>query len=199
MIIMIDNYDSFTYNIVQYLGELGEEVKVFRNDEITSAEINMLKPDHIVISPGPCTPNESGISPEVIKIFGGKVPILGVCLGHQGIGQVFGASVVRARKVYHGKLSSVYHNNSGVFQDLNNPLTVTRYHSLIVDKQTLPDCLEITAWTQKKNGLVDEIMGLRHKTLSIEGVQFHPESVMTEQGHKLFANFLHNSRGLIKK
>nr|6QUR_A Chain A, Glutaminase [synthetic construct] len=187
MILMIDNYDSFTYNLVQYLGELGEEVVVYRNDEITIAEIEKLKPDHLVISPGPCTPNEAGISLEVIKHFAGKIPILGVCLGHQSIGQAFGGKIVRAKQVMHGKTSEIYHNNKGVFKGLNNPFEATRYHSLVVERETLPDCLEITAWTETDEG---EIMGIRHKTLPIEGVQFHPESILTEQGHELLKNFL---------
>ncbi|KQB53273.1 anthranilate synthase [Pseudomonas endophytica] len=195
MLLMIDNYDSFTYNVVQYLGELGAEVKVVRNDELTVAQIEALNPERIVVSPGPCTPNEAGISLEAIKYFAGKLPILGVCLGHQSIGQAFGGDVVRARQVMHGKTSPVYHLDTGVFQGLNNPLTVTRYHSLVVQRETLPECLELTAWTQHVDGSVDEIMGLRHKTLNIEGVQFHPESILTEQGHELFANFLKQTGG----
>lgn len=190
MLLMIDNYDSFTYNVVQYLSELGADVRVYRNDEITIEEIERLKPEHIVISPGPCTPNEAGVSMAVIEHFKGKLPILGVCLGHQSLGQVFGGDVVRAREVMHGKTSPIYHNNHGVFKGLPNPFTATRYHSLVVDKNTLPDCLEVTAWTQKADGSVDEIMGLRHKTYAIEGVQFHPESILTEGGHHLFKNFL---------
>lgn len=190
MLLMIDNYDSFTYNIVQYLGELGEEVRVFRNDEITVAEIEQLAPARIVISPGPCTPNEAGISMAVIGHFAGKIPLLGVCLGHQSIGQVFGGKVIRARQVMHGKTSPIHHANKGVFTGLNNPLTATRYHSLIIEKESLPDCLEITAWTQLEDGSLDEIMGVRHKTLAVEGVQFHPESILTEQGHELLKNFL---------
>ena len=195
MLLMIDNYDSFTYNVVQYLGELGAEVKVVRNDELSIAQIEALKPERIVVSPGPCTPNEAGISLEAIKYFAGKLPILGVCLGHQSIGQAFGGDVVRARQVMHGKTSPVYHLDTGVFQGLNNPLTVTRYHSLVVKRETLPECLELTAWTQHADGSVDEIMGLRHKTLNIEGVQFHPESILTEQRHELFANFLKQTGG----
>ena len=195
MLLMIDNYDSFTYNVVQYLGELGAEVKVVRNDELTVAEIEALKPERIVVSPGPCTPNEAGISLEAIQHFAGKLPILGVCLGHQSIGQAFGGDVVRARQVMHGKTSPVYHLDTGVFQGLNNPLTVTRSHSRVVKRETLPGCLELTAWTQHADGSVDEIMGLRHKTLNIEGVQFHPESILTEQGHELFANFLKQTGG----
>jgi len=181
---------------VQYLGELGADVKVVRNDELSVAEIEALQPERIVVSPGPCTPSEAGISIEAIEDFGGKLPILGVCLGHQSIGQAFGGDVVRARQVMHGKTSAVFHNNTGVFEGLNNPLTVTRYHSLIVKLETLPDCLEVTAWTQHDDGSVDEIMGLRHKTLNIEGVQFHPESILSEQGHELFANFLKQSGGV---
>jgi anthranilate synthase component 2 len=190
MLLMIDNYDSFTYNIVQYLGELGQDVRVFRNDEITLADIEALNPQHIVISPGPCSPNEAGVSMAVIQHFAGKIPVLGVCLGHQSIGQVFGGDVIRARQVMHGKTSPIHHKNQGVFRGLNNPLTATRYHSLIIDKNTLPDCLEITAWTELEDGSVDEIMGVRHKTLAVEGVQFHPESILTEQGHDLLKNFL---------
>ncbi len=190
MLLMIDNYDSFTYNIVQYLGELGQDVRVYRNDEISVADIERLAPERIVISPGPCTPNEAGISMEVIRHFAGRIPLLGVCLGHQAIGQVFGGRVVRARQVMHGKTSPIHHAGQGVFTGLNNPLTATRYHSLIIEKETLPDCLEVTAWTQLADGAPDEIMGLRHKTLQVEGVQFHPESILTEQGHELLKNFL---------
>lgn len=190
MILMIDNYDSFTYNIVQYLGELGQDVKVVRNDEITIEDIEKLAPEKIVISPGPCSPNEAGISMAVIQHFAGKIPLLGVCLGHQSIGQVFGGKVVRARQVMHGKTSPIHHKDVGVFSGLNNPLTATRYHSLIIEKESLPDCLEVTAWTQLPDGSVDEIMGVRHKTLKVEGVQFHPESILTEQGHELLKNFL---------
>lgn len=196
MLLMIDNYDSFTYNVVQYLGELGADVHVIRNDELSIAEIEALKPERIVVSPGPCTPTEAGVSIEAILHFAGKLPILGVCLGHQSIGQAFGGDVVRARQVMHGKVSPVFHRDMGVFTGLNNPLTVTRYHSLVVKRETLADCLEITAWTQHVDGSVDEIMGLRHKTLHIEGVQFHPESILTEQGHELFANFLKQQGGL---
>ncbi|WP_172153111.1 aminodeoxychorismate/anthranilate synthase component II [Pseudomonas tumuqii] len=196
MLLMIDNYDSFTYNVVQYLGELGAEVKVIRNDELSVAEIAALQPERIVVSPGPCTPNEAGVSLAVIQHFAGQLPILGVCLGHQSIGQAFGGDVVRARQVMHGKTSPVFHENGGVFAGLNNPLTVTRYHSLVVKRETLPDVLQVTAWTQFDDGAVDEIMGLRHKTLNIEGVQFHPESILTEQGHELFANFLKQHGGV---
>lgn len=190
MILMIDNYDSFTWNIVQYLGELGADVKVVRNDELTLADIETMAPERIVISPGPCSPNEAGISLATIKHFAGRIPLLGVCLGHQSIGQAFGGKVVRAREVMHGKTSPIHHANKGLFTGLNNPLTATRYHSLVVEKESLPDCLEITAWTQHNDGSMDEIMGLRHKTLAVEGVQFHPESILTEQGHALLKNFL---------
>ncbi|QYX51350.1 aminodeoxychorismate/anthranilate synthase component II [Pseudomonas sp. S07E 245] len=195
MLLMIDNYDSFTYNVVQYFGELGAEVKVIRNDEMTIAQIEALNPERIVVSPGPCTPSEAGVSIEAVLHFAGKLPILGVCLGHQSIGQAFGGDVVRARQVMHGKTSPVHHRDLGVFAELNNPLTVTRYHSLVVKRETLPECLEVTAWTAHDDGSVDEIMGLRHKTLNIEGVQFHPESILTEQGHELFANFLKQTGG----
>lgn len=190
MLLMIDNYDSFTYNVVQYFGELGADVKVFRNDEITIEEIEALNPDHLVISPGPCTPNEAGVSVEAIKYFAGKLPILGVCLGHQSIGQAFGGKIIRAGQVMHGKTSEVYHEDKGVFADLNHPFTATRYHSLVIEKETLPDCLEVTAWTQNEDGSIEEIMGVQHKTLAIQGVQFHPESILTQHGHDLFANFL---------
>ena len=195
MLLMIGNYDSFTYNVVQYLGELGADVKVIRNDELTIAQIEALNPERIVVSPGPCTPNEAGVSLEVINHFAGKLPILGVCLGHQSIGQAFGGDVVRARQVMHGKTSPVIHEDQGVFEGLNHPLVVTRYHSLVVKLDTLPDALEVTAWTAHDDGSVDEIMGLRHKTLNVEGVQFHPESILTEQGHELFANFLKQRGG----
>lgn len=190
MLLMIDNYDSFTYNVVQYLSELGAEVEVYRNDEISLDEIAAKAPQQIVISPGPCTPNEAGISLAAIERFKGKIPILGICLGHQSIGQAFGGKVVRARQVMHGKTSPIYHNDRGVFKGLDNPLTATRYHSLVVEKATLPDCFEITAWTQLEEGQVDEIMGIRHKELDVEGVQFHPESILTECGHHLLKNFL---------
>ncbi|GAA4098247.1 aminodeoxychorismate/anthranilate synthase component II [Zhongshania borealis] len=190
MLLMIDNYDSFTYNVVQYFAELGADVKVVRNDELSIAEIQALAPSHLVISPGPCTPNEAGISMAAIEAFAGKIPVLGVCLGHQSIGQVFGGKIVRARQVMHGKTSPMHHHSSGVFSGLNNPLVATRYHSLVIEKATLPDCLEITSWTQLEDGSVDEIMGVRHKTLDVEGVQFHPESILSEQGHELFKNFL---------
>jgi anthranilate synthase component 2 len=187
---MIDNYDSFTYNVVQYLGELGADVQVYRNDAISLEQIEELAPDHIVISPGPRTPNEAGISVDVIKKFAGVIPLLGICLGHQSIGQAFGGNIVRAGKVMHGKLSSIHHNGVGVFEGLENPFTATRYHSLVIDRQTLPDCLEVTAWTEDEQGNRDEIMGVRHRELAVEGVQFHPESILSEHGHKLLGNFL---------
>lgn len=190
MLLMIDNYDSFTYNVVQYLAELGADVQVYRNDEITLADIEALNPERLVISPGPCTPSEAGISLAAIQHFAGKLPVLGICLGHQAIGQVYGGDIVRAGRVMHGKVSPVYHENTGVFRGLDNPLQATRYHSLVIDQQTLPDCLEVTAWTKNSDGSMEEIMGIRHKTLPIEGVQFHPESIMTEQGHDLLRNFL---------
>lgn len=190
MMIMIDNYDSFTYNLVQYLGELGADVQVHRNDQITLAQIEQLQPERIMISPGPCTPNEAGVSMDVIRHFAGKLPILGVCLGHQSIGQVFGGKVVHARQIMHGKTSMIYHTDQGVFKGLENPYEATRYHSLVIEKQSLPDCLEITAWTQHEDGSFDEIMGVRHKEMTIEGVQFHPESILTRHGHALLKNFL---------
>jgi len=189
-VLMLDNYDSFTFNIVQYLGELGADVITHRNDEITIEQIEALAPTHLVVSPGPCTPNEAGISMAAIEHFAGKLPILGVCLGHQAIGQVYGGKVVRAPQVMHGKTSVVLHDSQGVFEGLDNPVEVTRYHSLVVDKETLPDCLEITAWTDEDDVTPGLIMGLRHRELDIEGVQFHPESILTRQGHELLANFL---------
>ncbi|MDG6779002.1 aminodeoxychorismate/anthranilate synthase component II [Thiomicrorhabdus sp. zzn3] len=190
MLLMIDNYDSFTYNIVQYFGELGQQVEVYRNDQIDLETIATLNPDYLVISPGPCTPNEAGISVEAIKHFAGKIPIMGVCLGHQAIGQAFGGKIVRAKEVMHGKTSPVYHHNVGVFSGLPNPVQTTRYHSLVIEQASLPECLEVTAWTQDESGNFDEIMGVRHKTLPIEGVQFHPESILTDQGHQMLQNFL---------
>jgi anthranilate synthase component II len=190
MLLMIDNYDSFTYNLVQYLGELGADVRVFRNDRIGLAEITALGPEHIVISPGPCTPNEAGISVHVIEHFSGKVPILGVCLGHQAIGQAFGGRVVHAGAVMHGKTSPIHHRGAGVFHGLADPFQATRYHSLVIDREGLPDCLEITAWTETPQGEIDEIMGVRHRHLRVAGVQFHPESILTEHGHALLRNFL---------
>ncbi|MCU0842060.1 MAG: aminodeoxychorismate/anthranilate synthase component II [Thiobacillaceae bacterium] len=189
MLLMIDNYDSFTYNLVQYFGELGEEVVVRRNDEIDLAGVAALKPDRIVISPGPCTPNEAGISVPLIREFAGKLPLLGVCLGHQSIGQAFGGKIVHARQLMHGKTSPIHHADQGVFRGLPNPFTATRYHSLVIERESLPDCLEITAWTED-----GEIMGVRHKSLAVEGVQFHPESVLTEHGHALLRNFLEEKR-----
>jgi anthranilate synthase component 2 len=191
---MIDNYDSFTYNVVQYFAELGADVQVYRNDEITIEQIEALNPDHLVISPGPCTPKEAGISVEAIRHFAGKLPILGICLGHQSIGQVFGGDIVRAGQVMHGKTSPIVHADSGVFEGLNNPMIATRYHSLVIDKKTLPSCLEITSWTENQDGSMEEIMGVRHKELDIEGVQFHPESILTIQGHELLDNFLKRSK-----
>jgi anthranilate synthase component 2 len=190
MLLMIDNYDSFTYNLVQYLGELGVEVCVYRNDQITLAEIEALKPERIVISPGPCTPSEAGISVALITAFAGRLPILGVCLGHQSIGQAFGGRIVAAREIMHGKTSLIHHHNVGVFTGLANPFEATRYHSLVIAKESLPACLELTAWTETPQGKVDEIMGVRHCQLPIEGVQFHPESILTQQGHALLKNFL---------
>ena len=190
MLLMIDNYDSFTYNVVQYLGELGAEVHVVRNDEITVEDVATLSPEKIVISPGPCTPNEAGISMDVIRAYAGNLPILGICLGHQCIGQVFGGEVVRARKVMHGKTSPIHHRGEGVFRGLSQPFEATRYHSLVVARESLPDCLEITAWTETETGDIDEIMGLRHRELAVEGVQFHPESILTAHGHDLLRNFL---------
>lgn len=192
MLLMIDNYDSFTYNLVQYFGELDQQVQVFRNDKISIEEINKIAPDHIVISPGPCTPNEAGISIDVINEFKGKIPILGVCLGHQSIGQAFGGKIIHANDIMHGKTSEIYHNKTDVFKGFENPYTATRYHSLVIEKETLPDCFEITAWTQTKDGDMDEIMGIKHKDLPISGVQFHPESILTSYGHELLSNFIKN-------
>ncbi len=189
-VVMIDNYDSFTYNLVQYLGELGAKVTVVRNDQVSVEGIERLLPDKIVISPGPCTPKEAGISVAAINHFKGVKPILGVCLGHQSIGYAFGGHIVHAKRIMHGKTSAVYHRDLGVFQGLTNPFTATRYHSLVIEQASLPDCLEITAWTQDETGTIEEIMGVRHKTLAIEGVQFHPESILTEHGHDLLRNFL---------
>jgi anthranilate synthase component 2 len=189
-VVMIDNYDSFTYNLVQYFGELGADVTVVRNDEITVDDIAGLNPDKIVISPGPCTPKEAGVSVETIRHYAGKLPILGVCLGHQSIGYAFGGNIIHAKSIMHGKTSPVYHHDVGVFKGLNNPFTATRYHSLVIEQASLPECLEITAWTQDATGNIDEIMGVRHKTLDIEGVQFHPESILTEHGHDMLRNFL---------
>ena len=190
MLLMIDNYDSFTYNLVQYFGELGEEILVYRNDKISIAEIEALSPERIVVSPGPCTPNEAGLSLDLIEHFKSKLPLLGVCLGHQSIGQAFGGRIVHAKEIMHGKTSEIYHNNNDVFAGLDNPFTATRYHSLVIEQETLPDCLEVTAWTQTEEGEVDEIMGVRHKKYAISGVQFHPESILTSYGHELLKNFL---------
>lgn len=190
MLLMIDNYDSFTYNLVQYFGELGAEVQVYRNDQITLDEIDALTPERIVVSPGPCTPNEAGVSVAAINHFAGKCPILGVCLGHQSIAQAFGGNIIHAKQIMHGKTSMVRHNNTGVFKGLSNPFEATRYHSLVVEQETLPDCLEITAWTEAADGGIDEIMGVRHKQMAVEGVQFHPESILTQHGHDLLKNFL---------
>lgn len=185
MLLMIDNYDSFTYNLVQYFGELGQDVQVYRNDEIDLATIAELNPRHIVISPGPCTPNEAGISLALINEFKGKIPLLGVCLGHQSIGQAFGGNIIKAKTLMHGKTSLIHHTDTGVFKGLTNPYIATRYHSLVIERETLPECLEVTAWTAD-----NEIMGVKHKTLPIEGVQFHPESILTEHGHDLLDNFI---------
>lgn len=189
-VVMIDNYDSFTYNLVQYFGELGADVTVVRNDEVKVEDIAKLNPDKIVISPGPCTPKEAGISVDTIRTYAGKYPILGVCLGHQSIGYAFGGNIIHAKQIMHGKVSPVYHNDGGVFKGLSNPFTATRYHSLVIEQATMPDCLEVTAWTQDEKGAIDEIMGVRHKSLDVEGVQFHPESILTEHGHDILRNFL---------
>jgi anthranilate synthase component 2 len=190
MILMIDNYDSFTYNLVQYLGELGAEVTVQRNDQLTIEEIKALAPEKIMISPGPGTPSEAGISLNVIEEFAGKIPLFGVCLGHQAIAQAFGGNIIRAKQIMHGKTSLIHHTGVGVFSGLKNPYTATRYHSLVIEKDSMPDCLEITAWTETDSGELDEIMGIRHKTLNIEGVQFHPESILSEHGHDMLRNFI---------
>ncbi len=187
---MIDNYDSFTYNLVQYFGELGQTVEVYRNDKITLSEIEELNPEFLVISPGPCTPNEAGISIQAIQHFAGKIPMLGVCLGFQAMAQAFGGKIVGAKKIMHGKISAIHHTGKGVFTQLKNPLNATRYHSLVAQQSSLPDCFEVVAWTEDKLGKIDEIMGIRHKKMAIEGVQFHPESILTEAGHKMLDNFL---------
>ena len=194
MLLMIDNYDSFTYNLVQYLGELGQDVRVARNDELSVEQIRKLAPERIVISPGPGTPDQAGVTLEMISRLGGQIPIFGVCLGHQSIGQAFGGHVIRAQRIMHGKTSMIHHSGKGVFAALPNPFQATRYHSLVVEKSTLPQTLEVTAWTQNDDGSIDEIMGLRHRTLAIEGVQFHPESILTQHGHALLRNFLHTAR-----
>ncbi|MFU8838204.1 MAG: anthranilate synthase component II [Thiohalomonadaceae bacterium] len=196
MLLMIDNYDSFTYNLVQYFGELGAEVVVYRNDQINIEQIEAMAPDHLVISPGPCTPNEAGVSVAAIRHFAGKLPILGVCLGHQSIGQAFGGRIVHAREIMHGKTSMVHHSDVGVFQGLSNPFEATRYHSLVIEQASLPDCLEVTAWTQNADGSRDEIMGIRHREFVIEGVQYHPESILTRHGHQQLGNFLAMQGGL---
>jgi len=193
MLLMIDNYDSFTYNLVQYFGELGQKISVYRNDEITVDEIENLKPKHVVISPGPCTPNEAGISLELIEKLAGKIPILGVCLGFQAIAQAFGGNIIGAQRIMHGKVSPIHHTGKGVFKGLKNPLNATRYHSLVAEQSTLPECLEVTAWTNNDSGSIEEIMGVRHKTLAIEGVQFHPESILTEHGHQMLNTFLQDN------
>lgn len=195
MILMIDNYDSFTFNLVQYLGELGGEVMVRRNDEIGVDEVRRLNPSHVVISPGPCTPNEAGVSLALIRELGGEMPILGVCLGHQAIGQVYGGKVVHARRVMHGKTSMIHHDGKGVFKELPSPYEVTRYHSLVIERDSLPACLELSAWTETEDGSIDEIMGVRHRELAVEGVQFHPESILTRHGHQLLKNFLEVEAG----
>lgn len=189
-VVMVDNYDSFTYNLVQYFGELGADVTVVRNDQVTVADIENMAPDKLVISPGPCTPREAGVSVEAILKLAGKYPILGVCLGHQSIGYAFGGNIIHAKRIMHGKTSPIYHHNVGIFKGLSNPFTATRYHSLVIEQATLPECLEVTAWTRDEAGNIEEIMGVRHKTLDIEGVQFHPESILTEHGHDLLRNFL---------
>jgi len=191
VLLMLDNYDSFTYNLVHYFRELGAQVEVYRNDALSLADIEALAPSHLVISPGPCTPNEAGISLAAIEHFAGKIPVLGVCLGHQSIGQVFGADVVRAKQVMHGKTSMVSHTDTSIFKDLENPLQVTRYHSLVLAPASIPECLEVTAWSLDADGNNEAIMGVRHKQFDVEGVQFHPESILTRQGHELLANFLH--------
>jgi len=193
MLLMIDNYDSFTYNLVQYFGELGQKVNVYRNDEITVNEIENLKPKYVVISPGPCTPNEAGISLELIEKLAGKIPILGVCLGFQAIAQAFGGNIIGAQRIMHGKVSPIHHTGKGVFKGLKNPLNATRYDSLVAEQSTLPECLEVTAWTNNDSGSIEEIMGVRHKTLAIEGVQFHPESILTEHGHQMLNTFLQDN------
>ena len=190
MLLMIDNYDSFTYNLVQYFAELGQHVKVVRNDAIGLQEIAQMKPDHIVLSPGPCTPNEAGISLQVVEEFAGKIPLLGVCLGHQTIGQAYGGKIVRASDIMHCKTSPVHHHDQHMFKDCTQPFTATRYHSLVIEKASLPECLQVTAWTETEDGQIDEIMGVRHKELAVEGVQFHPESILTDFGHHVLKNFV---------
>ena len=194
MLLMIDNYDSFTYNLVQYFGELGQKISVYRNDEITVDEIESQKPKYVVISPGPCTPDEAGISLELIEKLAGKIPILGVCLGFQAIAQAFGGNIIGAQRIMHGKVSPIHHTGKGVFKGLKNPLNATRYHSLVAEQSTLPECLEVTAWTNNDSGSIEEIMGVRHKTLAIEGVEFHPESILTEHGHQMLNTFLQDNK-----
>ena len=193
MLLMIDNYDSFTYNLVQYFGELGQKISVYRNDEITVDEIESQKPKYVVISPGPCTPDEAGISLELIEKLAGKIPILGVCLDFRAIAQAFGGNIIGAQRIMHGKVSPIHHTCKGVFKGLKNPLNATRYHSLVAEQSTLPECLEVTAWTNNDSGNIEEIMGVRHKTLAIEGVQFHPESILTEHGHQMLNTFLQDN------
>ncbi|EJO35891.1 anthranilate synthase component II [Acinetobacter radioresistens] len=190
MLLIIDNYDSFTYNIVQYFGELNQEVKVVRNDSVTLDDIERWQPKYLVIGPGPCSPTEAGISIPAIQHFAGKIPLLGVCLGHQSIGQAFGGKIIRAKTVMHGRLSDMYHNDTGIFSHLPSPFSATRYHSLVIDQASLPDCLEVNCWTKEADGSMEEIMGVKHKTLPVEGVQFHPESILSQHGHKIFQNFL---------
>lgn len=190
MLLMIENYDSFTYNIVQYFGELQQEVKAVRNDQVTLEDIERWQPKYLVIGPGPCSPSEAGISIPAIQHFAGKIPLLGVCLGHQAIGQAFGGHIIRAKTVMHGRLSDMYHKDVGIFSHLPEPFSATRYHSLVIEQATLPACLEMTCWTQESDGSVEEIMGVKHKTLAVEGVQFHPESILSQHGHQIFKNFL---------
>lgn len=192
MLLMLDNYDSFTYNIVQYFGELDQEVKVVRNDQVTLEEIERWQPKYLVIGPGPCSPSEAGISIPAIQHFAGKIPLLGVCLGHQAIGQAFGGKIIRAKTVMHGRLSDMYHNDTGIFSNLPSPFSATRYHSLVIDQTSVPECLEVNCWTQEQDGSIEEIMGIKHKTLAVEGVQFHPESILSQHGHQIFKNFLEN-------
>jgi len=194
MLLMIDNYDSFTYNLVQYFGELKVDVQVHRNDEISIQDIERLQPEYLVISPGPCTPTQAGVSMDVIRHFAGKIPILGVCLGHQSIGQAFGGKIIHAKEIMHGKVSQIFHKGEGVFKNLYSPLEATRYHSLVIDIESLPDYLEVTAWTETEGGTIDEIMGVRHKTYPIQGIQFHPESILTQHGHAMLKNFLDLSK-----
>ncbi len=190
MLLMINNYDSFTYNIVQYFGELDQEVKVVRNDQVTLEQIERWQPKYLVIGPGPCSPTEAGISIPAINHFAGKIPLLGVCLGHQAIGQAFGGNIIRAKTVMHGRLSDMHHSSKGIFSNLPSPFAATRYHSLVIEQDSLPECLEVTCWTNQADGSIEEIMGVKHKTLAVEGVQFHPESILSQHGHQIFKNFL---------